>query len=86
MRRTILVATPAGILAVAMVSGPAIWVVMSMVVIPRLVGRSVVITAQWGVLLLAHIPFVALPIVATIGGGLSSSTGVVDTRPLGDTA
>ena len=53
MRRTILVGTPAGTLAVQP---------------------------------LAHIPFVALPIVATIGRGLRATDGIVPARPLGDTA
>jgi hypothetical protein len=80
------VATPAGILAVATVYGPAIWIVMSRVLLPRVVGRPLVITAQWWVQLLAHIPFVALPIVATIGRGLRSTTPVVDAHPVGDAA
>jgi hypothetical protein len=34
--------------------------------------------------LVAHVPFVALPIVAMIGRGLGPVGGVVRVRPLGD--
>jgi hypothetical protein len=79
-----LVATPLGIVAVAAVYGPLIWIVMTKVVISGITGRAVVSTAQWWLQLLFHIPFVALPIVATIGRGLRSTGGVVDVRPVGD--
>jgi hypothetical protein len=62
-----IVARPGGVLAVAAVYGPLIWLVMSLAVIPALTGRPPAITVRWGVQLLAHIPFVALPIVAMIG-------------------
>lgn len=75
-----LVATPAGILAVAAVYGPVIWIVMSLGVIPPFTHRQAQIGQRWWVQLVAHIPFVALPIVATIGRGLRSF-GVVDARP-----
>lgn len=84
MRR--IVATPAGIIGVAALYGPLIWIVMSLVVIPAFTRRATQIGQRWWVQLLAHIPFVALPIVATIGRGLRSSAGVVGTRPLGDAA
>ena len=75
------VATPAGILAVSTVYGPAIWIVMSSVVLPRVVGTPLVITPQWWLQLLFHIPFVALPIVATIGRGLRPHGGVANAPP-----
>jgi hypothetical protein len=62
-----LVATPGGIAVVAALYGPLIWIVMSFVVIPLLTGRPPTITVRWWVQLFGHIPFVALPIVATIG-------------------
>jgi hypothetical protein len=62
------VATPGGIVAAAAVYGPFVWLVMSLVVIPTLTGRPPTITSRWWVQLFGHIPFVALPIVATIGG------------------
>jgi len=81
------VATPAGIIGVATLYGPVIWIVMSLVVIPAFTHRATQITERWWVQLLAHIPFVALPIVAAIGRGLHSpSTRVVDARPVGDAA
>ena len=79
-----IVATPAGIVGIATLYGPAIWIVMSLVVIPRFTNRPTTIGARWWVQLLAHIPFVALPIVATIGRGLRSAEGAVHARPVGD--
>src|SRR5215208_7036987 len=61
------VATPAGILAASALYGPVIWMIMSLVVIPRLTARLPTIDLRWWVQLVAHIPFVAIPIVATIG-------------------
>jgi hypothetical protein len=69
LRRT--VATWGGIVAVAAVYGPAVWMIMSFLVIPRLTGRPPMITGRWWANFFSHIPFVALPIVATIGRGLS---------------
>ena len=79
-----IVATPAGILGVATLYGPAIWIVMSFVVIPRFTGRPPTVNFRWWVQLLAHVPFVALPIVWTIGRGLRSAVGMVPARPIGD--
>jgi hypothetical protein len=81
-----IVATPAGSLGVAALYGPAIWLVMSFVVIPRFTGRPPTVNVRWWVQLLAHIPFVALPIVWTIGRGLRSAVGLVSARPIGDVA
>ena len=79
-----LVSRPAGMVAVSAVYGPAIWMVMSLLVIPRLTGRAPTIDGRWWVQLFAHIPFVALPIVATIGSGLRAVDDVVHVRPVGD--
>ena len=81
-----IIATPTGILGVSMLYGPAIWIVMSFLVIVRLTGRPQPVGARWWVQLLAHIPFVALPIVATIGREWRATAGVVAARPLGDAA
>ena len=81
-----IVGTPAGVLGVATLYGPAIWIVMSFLVIPRFTGRPPTVNFRWWVQLLAHIPFVALPIVATIGRGLQSAVGIVPARPIGDAA
>jgi len=78
------VAVPDGILGIATLYGPAIWIVMSLLVIPRFTGRPSTIGFRWWVQLFAHIPFVALPIVATIGRGLRSADDVVPVRPVGD--
>lgn len=62
LRRAI--ATSGGGLAVAAVYGPVVWLVMSLAVIPLLTGRPPTPTQGWWVQLVAHVPFVALPIVA----------------------
>ncbi|MEA2488664.1 MAG: hypothetical protein QOH21_456 [Acidobacteriota bacterium] len=59
-----------GILTVAAVYGPLIWLVMSLLVIPALVHRPPTITPRWWIQLIGHAVFVGLPIVAWIGGGL----------------
>jgi hypothetical protein len=62
-----LASTPGGVLAVAAVYGPLIWCVMSLLVVPALTGRPPSVTPRWWVQLLGHVPFVAVPIVASIG-------------------
>ena len=57
-----------GALKVAAVYGPAIWLVMSMLVIPVLVQRPPSISIRWWVQLLGHFPFVGIPIVASVSG------------------
>jgi hypothetical protein len=64
-----IITTTAGIVAVAAIYGPVIWLVMSFVVIPLLTGRPTAVTVRWWVQLFGHIPFVALPIVAMIARG-----------------
>ena len=75
------IAAPAGIVAVAAVYGPMIWLVMSFVVIPTLTGRPPSVTVRWWVQLLGHIPFVALPIVAMIARGAGIPARRSDVRP-----
>jgi len=58
-----------GTITVASLYGPFIWIVMSVAVIPLLVQRPPSITVRWWIQLFAHIPFVAVPIVAAIGRG-----------------
>jgi len=41
-------------------------------VIPLLTGRPPAFTVRWVIQLLAHIPFVALPIVTVVGRGLNA--------------
>src|SRR5690349_5797034 len=52
--------SPYGAVKIAVVYGPLIWIVMSLVVIPALTQRPPVITSRWWTQLAGHIPFVAL--------------------------
>lgn len=56
--------------ASALLYGPIVWLVMSLLVMPVLVHRPPTIGARWWVQLIGHIPFVGLPIVALGSGGL----------------
>jgi len=58
--------SPYGVLKIAAVYGPFIWMVMSLLLIPILVHRAPTITARWWVQLIGHVPFVALPIAALL--------------------
>jgi hypothetical protein len=58
--------SPAGIVAVATVYGPVIWIVMSLAIIPLITHRPPAINVRWWVQLVGHVPFVGLPIVAVI--------------------
>ena len=59
-------AAPHGVLKVAAVYGPLVWLVMSLAVIPLLTGRPTAFTIRWWIQLVGHFPFVGLPIVAMI--------------------
>ena len=61
------VASRYGVLKVAAIYGPLIWLVMSLMVIPALVHRPPTFNFRWLVQLIGHIPFVAVPIVWSIG-------------------
>jgi hypothetical protein len=58
-----------GPLWVALVYGPAIWLVMSLLIIPILLQRPPSISFRWLVQLLGHFPFVGLPIVTLANVG-----------------
>lgn len=60
--------TPAGLLAVAALYGPFIWMMMSFVLIPRFTGRPPTVNFRWWVQFFGHIPFVAIPIAMGIRG------------------
>lgn len=60
-----------GAVKVALVYGPFIWLVMSLAVIPLLLQRPPTINIRWWIQLIGHIPFVGLPIAASIGSGVS---------------
>ena len=62
------VASRYGLLKVAAVYGPCIWLVMSLIVIPSLTHRPPNINYRWWVQFFGHIPFVAIPIVWGIAG------------------
>ena len=67
--------SPHGVLKVAAVYGPMIWIVMSVVVIPLLTGRPpAAITGRWWIQLAGHVVFVGLPIVWSIWHGTRSVT------------
>ena len=57
---------PNGLWKGAVTYGPLVWVIMSMVVIPRLTGSPPAITYRWWVQFFGHAVFVGLPIVAMI--------------------
>lgn len=59
-----IVATRYGVFKVAAVYGPAIWLLMSLAVIPILLHRPPALTIRWLVQLVGHFPFVGIPIVA----------------------
>jgi hypothetical protein len=67
---------PYGVLTVAAVYGPMIWIVMSAVVIPLLTHRPLTITGRWWIQLAGHVVFVGLPIVWSISR--SSRSAVVE--------
>ena len=64
-----------GVVKVAAVYGPCIWMVMSLAVIPLLLHRPPAITLRWWVQFFGHIPFVAVPIALVASGKGGSRTG-----------
>lgn len=62
-----ILASPHGIVKVASLYGPMVWIVMSLVVIPLLVQRPPTIAIRWWIQLVGHAPFVGVPIVWSIG-------------------
>jgi hypothetical protein len=62
-----------GVLKVAALYGPSIWLVMSLVVIPLLTHRPPAITTRWWIQFFGHFPFVGIPIVASLGSGFARS-------------
>ena len=58
-----------GILAVAAIYGPVVWLAMSLLVIPNLTHRPPAVTFRWWVQFAGHMVFVGLPIVWTIARG-----------------
>jgi hypothetical protein len=66
---TRLLTSPYGVVRVASLYGPFVWIVMSLVVIPALVHHPPTIGVRWWVQLVGHFPFVGVPIVASCGRG-----------------
>ncbi len=60
-----LLAARYGVVKVAALYGPFVWLMMSLVVIPMFVGHLPTFTYRWWVQLIGHVPFVGLPIVAS---------------------
>jgi len=54
-----------GMLKVAAVYGPFVWLAMSLVVIPLFTQRPPSVTLRWWVQFIGHVPFVALPMTWT---------------------
>ena len=61
-----LLATRYGVLKVAAIYGPFIWMMMSLVIIPQFTHRPPTINYRWWIQFFGHIPFVALPMIAMI--------------------
>ncbi|HEX6941311.1 MAG TPA: hypothetical protein VF128_00210 [Gemmatimonadaceae bacterium] len=79
LRRAI--ARPAGAIAVASIYGPVIWLVMSLVVIPLATGRPPAFGFRWWVQIVAHVPFVTLPLVFTARRALDAARISAAGRP-----
>jgi hypothetical protein len=62
-----------GMITVAALYGPFIWMVMSLALIPLFTQRPPTINMRWWIQFVGHIPFVGLPIVASIGRGPARS-------------
>ena len=69
-----LLASRHGVLKVAALYGPFIWMVMSLVVIPALTHRPPRITLRWWIQWFGHIPFVGIPIAASSAGAPRSGS------------
>lgn len=63
---------PVHAIAVAAVYGPVIWLVMSLLVIPLTTGRPPAFGFRWWVQIVAHVPFVTLPLVFTARRALAA--------------
>lgn len=59
--------SPGGLVKIACLYGPFIWMVMSLAVIPALAHRPPSITSRWWVNFFGHIPFVAVPMLLGVG-------------------
>ena len=55
-----------GLVTLATIYGPLIWLAMSFLIIPSMTHRPPTINFRWWVQFFGHIPAVALPIIATL--------------------
>src|SRR5262245_4849448 len=62
-----------GVLKVASLYGPFVWLAMTVVVIPLFTKRPPSLTLRWWVQLIGHVPFVALPMTWTARRAFASS-------------
>jgi hypothetical protein len=62
-----LLSSPYGVLKVAALYGPFVWMVMSLVVVPVFAHRPPTINVRWWIQWFGHIFFVGIPIVAATG-------------------
>lgn len=74
--------TSAGALAVAAIYGPAIWLTMSLAVIPLATGQPPRFGARWWVQIVAHVPFVTVPLVFTARRALRLAPASVHRPPI----
>jgi len=70
-----LLASRYGVVEVAALYGPFIWMVMSLAVIPILMHRPPRVGFRWWVQLIGHFPFVGIPIVASSARGARPAEG-----------
>ena len=68
--------SPLGVLKVASVYGPSIWLVMSLLVIPLLRHSPPTFNIRWWVQLLGHFPFVGIPIVGSLAPRRSGDSAI----------
>ena len=59
---------PGGAFGAACAHGPAIWLVMSLVIIPLATGRPPTFAFRWWVHIFAHVPFVTPPLIFAVPG------------------
>jgi hypothetical protein len=64
-----------GVVKVAALYGPFIWMVMSLAVIPFLTHGPPKIGVRWWVQFVGHFPFVGIPIVTSLGKGAGLPAG-----------
>ena len=59
-------ASPFGVVKVAAIYGPFVWLMMSLVVIPLVVHHGPTFNIRWWIQLIGHFPFVGIPMVCTL--------------------